>query len=100
MDNYEFLFGEAEEEAHDSVSIVYVESIRRYVFEHIETGSMLRGILENDWQKAILNMHPSFRIDELKDLTRFVLSAVPAQARGSAAAVDEWLAARAEGVTA
>jgi hypothetical protein len=67
--------------------------LRRYADHHIETGSFLRAVLENDLYRAVaradIEMHPYFAL-----LVFYVLAEMPQECWGSKEAVSAWLAAR------
>lgn len=66
------------------------EGLRRYVDEHIPTGTFLQYVLENDligaWRHADLDSRR-----HLSDIIEYVWNEVPSKAQGSPLIVHRWL---------
>ncbi len=69
------------------------QGLRHYVEGHIETGSFLRCVLENDLSGAVLRGDPT-SVVHLRDLVLWLQSFAPPECWGSPERVRDWLAAR------
>jgi hypothetical protein len=67
------------------------EGMRRYIEHHIETGSFLRAVLENDFEQACFRADAG-SLHELPHIA-FWLRKAPREAWGSPMAVKAWIAA-------
>ena len=61
-----------------------------YLVQGWPPGSFYTAMFANDFAGAIAHSHPSNRVDELKNLSGWIQSHMPEQARGSYDAVEKW----------
>jgi hypothetical protein len=68
------------------------EGMRRYIEHHIETGSFLRAVLENDFAHVLSRADP-YCVRAIERIAQFLTTEVPPDAWGSPAKVERWIAA-------
>jgi len=68
-------------------------SLRRYVDEHVETGSFLRAVLENDLRMAV-GLADDDSLAAIRSIVGWVYFEAPAGSNGSRELVERWIAAR------
>jgi hypothetical protein len=73
-----------------SVPKDYADPMFNYLVYGYGPGSFFTAVLANDFASAVQRSHPANTIDALKHLVGWMQDTMPAQARGSYAAVDEW----------
>jgi hypothetical protein len=61
-----------------------------YLVQGWPPGSFYTAMFANDFAGAMAHSHPSNRVDELKNLSGWIQSHMPEQARGSYDAVEKW----------
>lgn len=67
-----------------------VDALDRYVIHHIETGSFLRCVLENDLAGAVFAAD-DLNLTKLPAIVKFVTYTLPSRSHGSQQAVTRWL---------
>ncbi len=65
--------------------------LKLYLTDRVETGGFLRGVLENDLDRAIGHAHPSLTMAQMKMLAGVITGSFPAKAWGSPEKVSGWL---------
>jgi hypothetical protein len=70
-----------------------IGGIDRYVEHHIEPGSFLRAVLENNLREALGRADSTNRF-ALFDIVTYLYNCVPHNCWGDAKRVEEWLAVR------
>ncbi len=68
-----------------------VEPIYNYLVYGFEPGSFFTSLFANDFLNAMCRSHPANSLEELKDISRWVLNACPHEAWGSYGRVKEWI---------
>jgi hypothetical protein len=76
--------------ARDRVPLHTLDALDRYVNDHLEPGSFLRAVLENDWHADNIKRYA------LYDIVFYCWNYIPFNCWGSPKAVKAWLAARPE----
>lgn len=71
------------------------DGMRRYIEDHIETGSFLRAVLEKDFLRSALLADEGSQRGQL-GIARFLME-IPPEAWGSPAKVEAWIAQRKAG---
>lgn len=74
------------------------QGLARYAVHHIETGSFLRSVLENDLAGAVLRGDPQ-SVALLRDLVLWLQTFAPAESWGSPEKVRAWIASRRDPIT-
>ena len=70
----------------------WIDSFERYFNEGIETGSFLRGLLENDLFAVIRRAVPFVSAVDLNEALDMLIEGAPANAWGNREKVEAWLA--------
>lgn len=70
----------------------FAEPMYNYLVFGFEPGSCFTSVMANDFFGAIVRSHPSNTVEALKALAKWINDIVPAEARGSYAAVKYWTA--------
>jgi Txe/YoeB family toxin of Txe-Axe toxin-antitoxin module len=70
----------------------FAEPMYNYLVFGFEPGSCFTSVLANDFFGAMTRSHPSNTVQAFKDLVKWIADTVPAEARGSYAAVKYWTA--------
>ena len=68
----------------------FADPMFNYLVHGFNPGSCFTAVLANDFLRAILASHPANTIEAFKHLAGWIRDNVPAEARGSYAAVDHW----------
>ena len=68
----------------------FADPMFNYLMHGFNPGSCFTAVLANDFLRAILASHPANTIEAFKHLAGWIRDNVPAEARGSYAAVDHW----------
>jgi len=68
----------------------FADPMYNYLVHGFNPGSCFTAVLANDFLRAILASHPANTIEAFKHLAGWIRDNVPAEARGSYAAVDHW----------
>jgi hypothetical protein len=71
----------------------FVESLRRYADQRIETGGFLRACLQNELAEAI-GYADERSLEALPHIVAYLMNHMPRVAWGSQEAVNDWLARR------
>lgn len=70
----------------------YRDALINYLVHGFQPGSFWSAVLANDFRRAIQCSHPANTIPALKAATGWIWDSFPAASRGSAQAVNQWLA--------
>jgi hypothetical protein len=76
---------------HWSVDKEFADPMYNYLVYGFSPGSCFTAVLANDFLSTVAHSHPSNTIEAFKHLAGWIRDTVPAQARGSYAAVDHWI---------
>jgi len=68
----------------------FADPMYNYLVHGFEPGSCFTSVLANDFFGAIIKSHPANTVEAFKALAKWIQDTVPAEARGSYAAVDHW----------
>lgn len=68
----------------------YSEPLTNYLVYGFSPGSFFFYVLCNDWANAIVRSHPANKIENLKNLTKWILNVMPREAWGDQEKVDAW----------
>jgi hypothetical protein len=68
----------------------FADPMYNYLVYGFEPGSCFTSVLANDFLSAVSRSHPGNTIEAFKHLAGWIRDTVPAEARGSYAAVDHW----------
>ena len=74
-----------------NVDADYYEPIMNYLVHGFSPGSFFFYILCNDWANAIVRSHPANGVENLKNLTKWIINVMPKKAWGNHESVDEWM---------
>jgi hypothetical protein len=69
----------------------FADPMYNYLVYGFSPGSCFTSVLANDFLSAVSRSHPGNTIEAFKALAGWIRDTVPAEARGSYAAVDHWL---------
>ena len=75
---------------HWGVGRDFAEPMYNYLVHGFEPGGFFAKWYAND-ATAILHSHPANSVEELKNLTKWMINCMPTEARGSHAAVKNWI---------
>jgi hypothetical protein len=75
-----------------TVAAEYRDALINYLIWGFQPGSFWSAVLANDFKRAIQSSHPANTIPALKAATGWIWDSFPAVSRGSAAAVNAWIA--------
>jgi len=78
------------QEAFEKVPSHMREALRLYVDEHIEPGSFLRAVLENDLSRSFAHADTINRF-ALFDIVSYIYNWIPSSCWGSREKVQQWL---------
>ena len=73
-----------------SVEKEFADPMFNYLVHGFNPGSCFTAVLANDFLSAVSRSHPANTIEAFKHLAGWIRDTVPAEARGSYAAVDHW----------
>ena len=68
----------------------FADPMYNYLVHGFNPGSCFTAVLANDFLSAVSRSHPANTIEAFKHLAGWIRDTVPAEARGSYAAVDHW----------
>jgi hypothetical protein len=68
----------------------FAEPMYNYLVYGFEPGSCFTSVLANDFFGAMTRSHPANTVEAFKALAKWIADTVPAEARGSYAAVKQW----------
>jgi len=68
----------------------FADPMFNYLVHGFSPGSCFTAVLANDFLSAVSRSHPANTIEAFKHLAGWIRDTVPAEARGSYAAVDHW----------
>ena len=68
----------------------FADPMYNYLVHGYSPGSCFTAVLANDFLNAVTRSHPANTIEAFKHLAGWIRDTVPAEARGSYAAVDHW----------
>ena len=68
----------------------FADPMYNYLVYGFEPGSCFTSVLANDFFGAIIKSHPANTVEAFRALAKWIQDTVPAEARGSYAAVDHW----------
>jgi len=68
----------------------FADPMYNYLVHGFEPGSCFTSVLANDFFGAIIKSHPANTVEAFKALVKWIQDTVPAEARGSYAAVKHW----------
>jgi len=69
----------------------FADPMYNYLVFGFSPGSCFTSVLANDFLSAVSRSHPGNTIEAFKALAGWIRDTVPAEARGSYAAVDHWI---------
>ena len=81
------------DELRERVPPLVLDSLDRYVQHHIETGSFLRAVLENNLKESLGRADLQNRY-ALFDIVSYIYNEIPMQCWGSEEKVEAWLKLR------
>lgn len=67
------------------------DSLDRYAQHHVETGSFLRAVLENDLKEAVCRADDD-NLSDILEIIRYAHNEIPGNCWGSPGRVRKWLA--------
>ena len=73
VDSFEYWMVDAE----------YYEPIMNYLVHGFSPGSFFFYVLCNDWANAMIRSHPSNKVENLKNITKWLINVMPKEAWGN-----------------